>query len=79
VKIIIILFFLFDAVLYVSDIIIRSFSYMYIFLLTIYGNLFVTDDDVSHLPFTHLIDVSQLSFMHLPFVQTSFAHIEDWL
>jgi hypothetical protein len=47
-------------------------------LLFIYGNLFVTDEDVSHLPFTHRIDVSQLSFEHVPFVQTPFIHIEDW-
>ena len=70
--------FLFIAVLYISDIIIRSFSYMYISFLFIYGNLFMTDDvDVSHLPFTHLIDVSQLSFEHVPFVQTPFIHMED--
>jgi hypothetical protein len=39
----------------------------------------VIADDESHLPFIHLIDVSQLSFVHVPFVQTSFIHIEDWL
>lgn len=38
----------------------------------------MTDDvDVSHLPFRHLIDVSQLSFEHVPFVQTPFIHMED--
>jgi hypothetical protein len=37
----------------------------------------VADDDISHLPFIHLIDVSQLLFVQVPFVQTSFMHIED--
>jgi hypothetical protein len=45
-----------------------------------YGDLFVAnDDDVSHLPFTHLIDVSQLPSVHVPFAHAPFIQVKDWL